>query len=558
MDDIAKGFEKLSEIENYKQINEDFESGKTFLIDYNNKIECNLFGIPLTKCYPALTGKSSYRTRINKGLIKELKYENPQYLPNTPHLVGGSMCPRPLSIPFFGQEKSEKIIDEVKKEEIFNILRNQKVFDLEKPMKDNTALPSYFCVKLASDCPKTRNHLINLFEEHIELKKKEYRNDPKYYSKDSTIRGLTNYKNYLKKNLYKNLFNGNIIPYSKQKDIKNKFKIIKKLINQDGWNKMHLERQNINHEAYSKFYNIKGLRDKTNKFKKNFSSVNFYENGKKDEKINITSDGNNNDKNKQSHPIKIVNDKNRRKINVLLSPREKDKQNKINFRSVKKKSRQILYDSNILNDQSKKNFNYSSYQSNFNKSLNKFGSTVTTCFNYNNESVISKNIFTNVNELFTPKNFHPFPRSLSNFQSPKNNLDKINMNINEEEEKNKNEEKREIINNEEDLNIIDDSQEIKKKKIKKLNEIKEDCEHENKLLLGYQPPIEKVEVVENEKKKEPKYVSPITVYKKEIEIFKKVNPIEYEKELKKKKLDDKMLFKKLQNRKIFERIKIKK
>ena len=41
-------------------------------------------------------------------------------------------------------------------------------------------------------------------------------------------------------------------------------------------------------------------------------------------------------------------------------------------------------------------------------------------------------------------------------------------------------------------------------------------------------------------------------------MFKKVNPIEYEKELKRKLLDDKMLLKKLQNRKIYERIKIKK
>ena len=556
MDEIAKGFEKLSDIENYKQINEDFESGKTFLIDYYKKIGCNKFGIPLTKCYPDVTGQTTYKSRLDKGLIKELKYENPQYLPNSSHLVGGSMCPRPLSIPLFGQEKSEKIIDEVKKEEIFNFLRNQKTFDLEKPMKDNKALPSYFCVKLAIDSPKTRKHLINLFDEHIQLKKKEYRNDPKYYSKDSTIRGLTDYKNFLKNNLYKNLFNGKIIPYSKQKDINNKFKIIKKLIKKEGWNKMHLERQNINHDAYTKLYKIKGVGDKNNKFKKNFSSTNFFNDLKIEEKINITSEENNNErKNKQFYPIKIKHDKNQKILNALNSPREKGKENKNRFRYTKKKSRQILYDSNILNDQSKKNFNYSSYQSNFNKSMNKFGSTVTTCFNYNNESIISKNIFPNVNEIFTPKNFRPFQRSLSNFQSPKNILEKINN----EEENNKNEEKKEKINDGDDLIVIDDSQEIKnKKQIIKLNDIQEDCEHENKLLLGYQPPPETDEVDENAKKKEPKYVSPITVYKKEIEMFKKVNPIEYEKELKKKMFDDKMLLKKLQNRKIYERIKIKK
>ena len=41
-------------------------------------------------------------------------------------------------------------------------------------------------------------------------------------------------------------------------------------------------------------------------------------------------------------------------------------------------------------------------------------------------------------------------------------------------------------------------------------------------------------------------------------MFKKVNPIEYERELKRKKFDDKMLLKKMRNRKIYEKIKIKK
>ena len=99
---------------------------------------------------------------------------------------------------------------------------------------------------------------------------------------------------------------------------------------------------------------------------------------------------------------------------------------------------------------------------------------------------------------------------------------------------------------------------IKKKKITKLREIKENCDHENKLLEGYQDDYEKEELYENHKKKKHDYVSPVIVYKKEYELFQKVNPIQYERELKKKLFDDKMLLKKLQNRKIYERIKIKK
>ena len=549
MEEIAKGYEKLSEIENYKQINDDLERAKTNLIDYNKNVECNLFGIPLTKFYPNVTGQKPYKSRLTRGLIKELQYPPPQYLPNTTHLVGSSMYPRPISIPFINQvEKSDKLIDKIKDEEIFDLLRNKKMFDLEKPITDNKGLPSYFCVKLGADSPKTRKHLIDLFEECIQNKKKEYNNDPKYYLKDSFIKGLTDYKNYLKNNLTKNMFNGKKIPYTKQKDINNKFKIVKKLVKKEGWNKMHLERQNINHDTYSKLYQImgKGIRqiDNTNKMKKNFSSINFNENRY------MPKDENENNVEKANKDIKL--------INALISPREKEKdeKNKSIFNYIKKKSRQkILYDSNILNDnKSKANFNYSSFQSNYNKSMNKLGSTVTTCFNYGNESKISKNIFPITKDIYTPKRIHHFQRSLSNFNTQKNNLKKIN---DEEEEENKNEDKKNI--EDEEIFDVDDSQDIgKKKKILRLNEMIKNCEHENKLMKGYQPEHEAEDFEENIKRKPPNFVSPVAVYKKEIELFRKVNPIEYERELNKKIFDDKMILKKLQNRRIYERIKIKK
>ena len=142
---------------------------------------------------------------------------------------------------------------------------------------------------------------------------------------------------------------------------------------------------------------------------------------------------------------------------------------------------------------------------------------------------------------------------LNNVQ--KNNLPKINNDG--DDENNKNEEKKNI-EDEEVLDLNDSNEINKKKQIRKLKEIKEDCEHENKLMKGYQSLSESEEFEENVNRKLPNFASPITVYKKEIEMFKKVNPIEYEKELRKKLNDDKMLMKKLQNRKIYERIKIKK
>ena len=47
-------------------------------------------------------------------------------------------------------------------------------------------------------------------------------------------------------------------------------------------------------------------------------------------------------------------------------------------------------------------------------------------------------------------------------------------------------------------------------------------------------------------------------FKREMELFIKVNPIEYEKEMKRRLFDEKLLKKKMQNKKIFERVKFSK
>ena len=556
--DEEKERDILSEIGNYKQINEDLELGKTCLLDYNNnKQECNIFGIPLIKYYRNVTGQQSYKSRLNRNLIKKIEYKSPQYLPNTSHLVGSSMCPRPISIPFINQnEKSEKLIDKIKKEKIYNFKKNKNIFDLEKPMKDSKCLPSYLCVKLGADSPKTRNHLINLFDEYIQNKKKKYNNDPKYYLKDSSLNGVIYYKTFLKNNLNKNLFNGNKIPYTNQKDINSKFKIIKNLIKKEGWNTMHLERNNINHDIYTKLYKINRVGDKNNIFKKNYSSINSFEIKKSVDNISLFRENDNDIDNigcnKKIESYSVKRNNNKKLLNALITPRNDD----ININScinyAKKKSRQkILYESNSLLNDNHNDKKYISFQNNFNRSI-RFGSTITTGFNYNNESKISKNYVPIQKDLYTPQMIHNFQRSLSNF----NIHQKQPLIINDE---NNNEEVEENDEDDDEITNISDSQDmIKKKKITKLREIKDNCDHENKLLEGYQDDYEKEELYENHKKKKHDYVSPVTVYKKEYELFQKVNPIQYERELKKKLFDDKMLLKKLQNRKIYERIKIKK
>ena len=531
---IQKRYEKLSEIDNFKQLNEDLDTGKSLIIDYkDNLIECDKFGIPTIKYYKNITGQKSFKSRLSKGLIKELKLDPTQYIPNTSHLVGSSMCPSPLSIPFYNQlSKSQKLIKTIKKKEIYNLLKNKKLFDLKNTKKDRKSLPSYFCVKLGADSPKTRKHLINLFNEKIENIKKE-KNSPKYYSDKRNLKGLINYKELFENNLTKDIFNGNKIPFSRQKDIKLKFKITNQLIKKEGWNKMHIQRQNINYDEYKKLYKIKNVGDENNILKKHFSNINSFEMSKNEEKdLNKEKCFDFNIK-KKPVPIKINIDNNRKLLNALISPRKREK--KSLFSPVKRKSRQkIKYE---LNDENK----YSYFQ--YSKSEKRLASAISTRFIRNEETKSQINNVSNKRDIYSPRIFRNFKKislsffnseDIDNHQNTNNeNLEKININYSQE-----------IFNN---------------NRIRKLNEIRKQYEKENRLIKGYESQPEPEEVKEDDgfKKRPPKFVSPIEVYKKEIELIKKVNPIEYQRQLNKKLFYDKMLMKRLENKKIFEKIRMK-
>ena len=106
------------------------------------------------------------------------------------------------------------------------------------------------------------------------------------------------------------------------------------------------------------------------------------------------------------------------------------------------------------------------------------------------------------------------------------------------------------------MNNISDTNE-KNIKIKNLKDIEVYYEHETELLKGYQMPIN-IETNEEPIKIKSNYISPGEIYKREMEMFIKVNPIEHEKEMKRRMFDENLLKKKLQNKKIFERIKFNK
>ena len=93
--------------------------------------------------------------------------------------------------------------------------------------------------------------------------------------------------------------------------------------------------------------------------------------------------------NKKIESYSVKPNNNKKLLNALITPRNDDLNiNSYKLNYAKKKSRQkILYESNSFLNDNHNDKKYMSFQNNFNRSM-RFGSTITTCFNYNNESKI--------------------------------------------------------------------------------------------------------------------------------------------------------------------------
>lgn len=518
----------MEEVKNYKQFYEDLSTGKNLLLDYNNnQFECTKLGTFKPNYSRNITGQNTFQARLEKGLITKIKYDLPKhYIPFSNKLIGSWMYPRPLSIPFVNSEnnnisnnnnkennKEKILLEEIKNnEDMFKIEKNKKYFTKE----NHKEILNFLCVKLAKESNKDKKKLINLIENEIDIRKQKYRYEPKYYKRDGIYRGLIQHKKEFENNMTKNIYNGEKIPLTTQKDINNKFHVIKKLIIKNGVNRMHLKQEEVNKEEYNKLYRIKKIQEMTTQnFFKNINSDNANINNK-----------NNNSRIKHSFSVPrnnniyendFNNNKKRRKQNI-----EKTQNNNLDT---------ITQNQNDIKNNT----------STFNKSI-KFNSTITTCYNYNitnnnNESKLS-NSKNSKNEIYSPKSLHALKRSLSDFQ-PYVNFNSAGENDNI------------MIFN--DFNTMNEN-----KKIRNLKEMKKNYEHEIELIKGFQMPFKEELNIEPKKYKPPNYISPATVYQKEFEMFIKVNPIEHEKEMRKKLFDEKMLRKKLQNKKIFERVRLKK
>ena len=266
----------MEEIKNYKQFYEDLSTGKNLLLDYNNnQFECTKLGTLKPNYSRNITGQNTFQVRLEKGLINKIKYDLPKhYIPFSNRLIGSLMYPRPLSIPFVNSEnnnnennKEKILLEEIKNEDMYKTAKNKNYF-----LKENhkNEIPKFLCVKLAKESNKDKKKLICLIENEIENRKKKYRYEPKYYKKDGIYQGLIQHKKDFENNITKNIFNGEKIPLTTQKDINNKFHVIKKLIIKNGVNRMHLKKEEVNKEEYNKLYRIKKIQEMT--------SLNFFKN----------------------------------------------------------------------------------------------------------------------------------------------------------------------------------------------------------------------------------------------------------------------------------------
>jgi hypothetical protein len=539
-----------------------YDIGKLELVDYKGTItECNIYGSPKKKFFTDITGINNFKERLQKGLIKELKYKNKSlYMPKTQNFEGSMMFPRPISLPFVNQtDKADKLVNTVKKEGRIFELKNKKIFSLKKPLKDNKIIPSFICHKIGKNNPNDRNKLIKLIDNFILEKKEEHKLESDYIKKAPSIKALKHYKKKLNENMTNDLYNGKIIAPTNQKDIMLKYNSIRKAIYNNGIkNSKKKLLQNfdiskiVNFEIYKNLYKIKSVGDKNNIFKHpemltTFSSE--YNNTLKD--VNLTESNE-----EINYRTFIPNESQKNSMNKTHSS-----YTKIKYKLSNNKNKQNLKDNNeytIDDDKFKKTIT-TVFDKNNDESL-------TNTFNVNNEKVnsikklyIPNKLNFNLKNKNTFLNSEKYNKTTSTFyKNIKKRLSKLKDNESKENNSNintiKDKDKDNYSYTSEDKK--DENNIIKKYQLghnfRTIKDIRKLTEHENNLLKGYVSP----EVINNYRpmkfSKIKKKDLSLKHYLNELELIKKVNIIALEKEEKINQFKDSLLRKKLEGKKILE------
>lgn len=556
---IKRTFPLPPQPENFKQINELCDIGKLELVDYKGTItECNIYGSPKKKFFTDITGINNFKERLQKGLIKELKYKNKSlYMPKTLNFEGSMMFPRPISLPFVNQtEKADKLVDTVKKEGRIFELKNKKIFSLKKPLKDNNIIPSFICHKIGKNNPNDRNKLIKLIDNFITEKKEEHKLESDYIHRAPSIKALKNYKKKLNENMTNDLYNGKIIAPTNQKDIMLKYNSIRKAIYNSGIkNSKKKLLQNfdiskiVNYETYKNLYKIKGVGDKNNIFKHPEMLTTFSSENNTLKDVNLTDS--NEDINYRTF---LPNESQKNSMNKTHSS-----YTKIKYKLSNNKNKPILKDNNeyTIDD-------------------DKFKKTITTVFDKNNDESLTNTFYVNneqvnsIKNLYIPNKFNfnqknkynilnseKYNKTTSTFyKNKKQRLSKLKDNDSKDNNSNIN-----TIKDKDNYSYTSEDKKDENSMLKKyqlghnfrtIKDIKKIAEHENDLLKGYVSP----EVINDYRpmkfSKIKKKDLSLKHYLNELELIKKVNIIALEKERKINLFKDNLLRKKLQGKKILE------
>ena len=556
---VKRTFPLPPQPENFKQINELYDIGKLELVDYKGTItECNIYGSPKKRFFTDITGINNFKERLQKGLIKELKYKNKSlYMPKTLNFEGSMMFPRPISLPFVNQtEKADKLVDTVKKEGRIFELKNKKIFSLKKPLKDNNIIPSFICHKIGKNNPNDRNKLIKLIDNFITEKKEEHKLESDYIHRAPSIKALKNYKKKLNENMTNDLYNGKIIAPTNQKDIMLKYNSIRKAIYNSGIkNSKKKLLQNfdiskiVNYETYKNLYKIKGVGDKNNIFKHPEMLTTFSSENNTLKDVNLTDS--NEDINYRTF---LPNESQKNSMNKTHSS-----YTKIKYKLSNNKNKPILKDNNeyTIDD-------------------DKFKKTITTAFDKNNDESLTNTFYVNneqvnsIKNLYIPNKFNfnlknkynilnseKYNKTTSTFyKNKKQRLSKLKDNDSKDNNSNIN-----TIKDKDNYSYTSEDKKDENSMLKKyqlghnfrtIKDIKKIAEHENDLLKGYVSP----EVINDYRpmkfSKIKKKDLSLKHYLNELELIKKVNIIALEKERKINLFKENLLRKKLQGKKILE------
>lgn len=556
---VKRTFPLPPQPENFKQINELYDIGKLELVDYKGTItECNIYGSPKKRFFTDITGINNFKERLQKGLIKELKYKNKSlYMPKTLNFEGSMMFPRPISLPFVNQtEKADKLVDTVKKEGRIFELKNKKIFSLKKPLKDNNIIPSFICHKIGKNNPNDRNRLIKLIDNFITEKKEEHKLESDYIHRAPSIKALKNYKKKLYENMTNDLYNGKLIAPTNQKDIMLKYNSIRKAIYNSGIkNSKKKLLQNfdiskiVNYETYKNLYKIKGVGDKNNIFKHPEMLTTFSSENNTLKDVNLTDS--NEDINYRTF---LPNESQKNSMNKTHSS-----YTKIKYKLSNNKNKPILKDSNeytIDDDKFKKTIT-TAFDKNNDESL-------TNIFNVNNEQVNSiKNLYIpnkfnfNLKNKYNILNSEKYNKTTSTFyKNKKQRLSKLKDNDSKDNNSNIN-----TIKDKDNYSYTSEDKKDENSILKKyqlghnfrtIKDIKKITEHENDLLKGYVSPTVINDYRPMKFSKIKKKDLRLKHYLNELELIKKVNIIALEKERKINLFKDNLLRKKLQGKKILE------